>query len=188
MSSIWRAAVDDIKDGFSYHWFYMDISTRVGVFLFIVYMFVFLGPIVAGSLLLVFLGCVSVSLLGRIPRYVRDALASVEDAWAEIKHDEVDYDAKIPHERVKKQARSKLACKVAVRVISKVGVLKKTEANALVYQRLCLDVMEGMKVRHYDRVLCLPLAVLACFEVPEFTREGMNAVKYSVEGFFAHNL
>ena len=87
-------------------------------------------------------------------------------------------------ERVPTKLRPRLACKIAVRAIAKVGLLKRSEANSMVYQRVCLDVMESMKMRWHDRLVILPQAVLACLERPEEVEEVMKAIEASCKGRF----
>ena len=87
-------------------------------------------------------------------------------------------------ERVPHRLRPRLACKIAVRAVAKVGLLKRSDANALAYQRVCLDVMESMKMRWHDRLMVLPQAVLACLERPEEVEEVMKAIEASCKGRF----
>lgn len=68
---------------------------------------------------------------------------------------------------VPKTTRNRFACKLAIRAIARVGLLKATRANSLVYQKVILDDMQVLKVRHSDRVRVLPLAILACLDRPE---------------------
>nr|UHS72071.1 MAG: hypothetical protein [Tombusviridae sp.] len=63
--------------------------------------------------------------------------------------------------------KNTFACKLAVRAISRVGLLSPTKANALVYQKIILDDMRDLNVRCADRVRVLPLAVMACLHRPE---------------------
>nr|UHS72114.1 MAG: hypothetical protein [Tombusviridae sp.] len=68
---------------------------------------------------------------------------------------------------VKVKKHNKLACKLAIHAISKVGLLPATKANALVYQKVVLDEMRARNVRHADRVSVLPLAIVACLRRPD---------------------
>lgn len=107
----------------------------------------------------------------KVPAHLRHYLHTMTREWGKLADGDDDsveecVETKI-RDRVKKDVFPALACKVAVRAISTVGLLKPTEANAMVYQRVCLDVMEGLRFRHYDRLRILPLAVLACLERPE---------------------
>jgi len=63
--------------------------------------------------------------------------------------------------------KNTFACRLAVRAISKVGLLAPTKANALVYQKVILDDMRELNVRCADRVRVLPLAIAACLHRPE---------------------
>lgn len=65
------------------------------------------------------------------------------------------------------KVKNTFACKLAVRAISRVGLLSPTKANALVYQKIILDDMRDLNVRCADRVRVLPLAVMACLHRPE---------------------
>jgi hypothetical protein len=79
---------------------------------------------------------------------------------------------------VKANKRSKFACRLAIRAISKVGLLAPTKANALVYQKVVLDEMRALNVRCGDRVRVLPLAIAACLERPEEVRRVEGCIKY----------
>nr|UHS72393.1 MAG: hypothetical protein 1 [Tombusviridae sp.] len=63
--------------------------------------------------------------------------------------------------------KNTFACRLAVRAISRVGLLSPTKANALVYQKVILDDMRELNVRCADRVRVLPLAIAACLHRPE---------------------
>ncbi|AXP98763.1 replicase associated protein [Elderberry aureusvirus 1] len=128
--------------------------------------------------------CIGGKYGGRVPRYVRAHVERIQMAWAAGMEDDDCCEAAptTGMDRITTRARPSVACKIAVRAISKVGILKRTEANAMVYQRLCLDVMGEMKMRYHDRLVILPQAVLACLERPAEVEEVMVAVKASCEG------
>jgi len=105
-----------------------------------------------------------------------------EDEGGDSSEEEPEVPPEVSMERVAKKCRPSVACKVAVRAIAKVGILKRSEANSMVYQRLCLDVMAEMKMRYHDRLVVLPQAILACLERPEEVEEVMEAVKASCDG------
>nr|UHS72025.1 MAG: hypothetical protein [Tombusviridae sp.] len=65
------------------------------------------------------------------------------------------------------KVKNAFACRLAVRAISKVGLLSATRANALVYQKVILDDMRELNVRCADRVRVLPLAIAACLDRPK---------------------
>jgi len=142
-----------------------------------------LAPI---TVMFIVLSCVGAKYGGRLPRYILAHYVAIKTAW----HKGVEEDdccEALPTEvmpRVGSKLRPALACKVAVRAIGKVGLLKRSEANALVYQRVCLDIMEGMKMRYHDRLMILPQAVLACMERPEEVEEVMKAIEASCKGRF----
>nr|UHS72291.1 MAG: hypothetical protein [Tombusviridae sp.] len=79
---------------------------------------------------------------------------------------------------VDKKKRTGFACKLAVRAISKVGLLSATKANALVYQKVVLDEMKTLNVRYSDRVRILPLAIAACLDRPEEVRKVEECIKH----------
>lgn len=73
------------------------------------------------------------------------------------------------------------ACKIATRAISKVGLLSPTRANKLVYQKVCLDIMEGLNVRYVDRVRVLPYAIAACLCRPEEVQDNERCVEHLLQ-------
>ncbi len=75
------------------------------------------------------------------------------------------------------RVKNTFACKLAVRAISKVGLLSSTKANALVYQKVILDDMRDLNVRCADRVRVLPLAVAACLVRPDEVRRVESCVR-----------
>nr|WOC94055.1 25kDa protein [Novo mesto aureusvirus 1] len=147
---------------------------------------VFVGLVSTITIYSILLCCIGSRYGGRVPRYVVLHWERIKKAW-ECGVDDDDCTAPLANvcmERVSVKLRPRLACKVAVKAISKVGLLKKSEANALVYQRVCLDVMEGMKMRWHDRLMILPQAVLACLERPDEVEEVMKAIEASCRGRF----
>jgi hypothetical protein len=96
---------------------------------------------------------------------------SLSRAWNEVlaSGEETDLPESAPEvgfRRVEK-GRKGFACRVAVKAISEVGLLKPTKANALVYQKVVLKVLSDMRVRYVDRVRILPHAIAACLDRPE---------------------
>jgi hypothetical protein len=87
---------------------------------------------------------------------------------------------------IKANKRDKFACKIAIRAISKVGLLSPTKANALVYQKVILDEMRALNVRCADRVRVLPLAIAACLERPEEVRRVEGCIKYLTAQSLSH--
>lgn len=126
-------------------------------------------------LIVIFLAVVGVRFGYKVPAHLRHHLTGLTREWGKMSDGGDDTIAESSDNKIKERVKDKefpaLACKVAVRAISTVGLLKPTEANAMVYQRVCLDVMEGLRFRHYDRLRILPLAVLACLERPEEVEE-----------------
>jgi len=59
--------------------------------------------------------------------------------------------------------RTPYAAKVAQVARSKVGYLKNTPENRLIYQRVIIEIMEKDCVRYCDRDMILPLAIGFCF-------------------------
>lgn len=78
--------------------------------------------------------------------------------------------------------RDRFACKLAVRAISRVGLLAPTKANALVYQKVILDDMRELKVRCNDRLRVLPIAIAACLERPEEVKQVERCIKHLTTG------
>jgi len=72
------------------------------------------------------------------------------------------------------------ACKIATRAISKVGLLSPTRANKLVYQNVCLGILESMNVRYVDRVRVLPYAIAACLCRPEEVQDTERCIEHLV--------
>jgi hypothetical protein len=186
MVSVVKHCCGDIKAGVrvvsrevSFSWF---VIVLVSVFL----SSVFVGFVPTITIYSILLLCIGSRYGGRVPRYVVLHWERIKKAW-ECGVDDDDCTtplASVCMERVSVKLRPRLACKVAVKAISKVGLLKRSEANALVYQRVCLDVMEGMKMRWHDRLMILPQAVLACLERPDEVEEVMKAIEASCKGRF----
>nr|UYL94469.1 MAG: p33 protein [Guiyang tombus-like virus 1] len=75
------------------------------------------------------------------------------------------------------KGKNTFACRLAVRAISKVGLLSPTRANALVYQKVILDDMQRLNVRCADRVRVLPLAIAACLRRPDEVEQVESCIK-----------
>jgi len=84
------------------------------------------------------------------------------------------------------KVKNTFACKLAIRAISKVGLLTPTRANALVYQKVILDDMRTLNVRCADRVRVLPLAIAACLSRPDEVSKVESCIKqlYSTSSGF----
>lgn len=108
-----------------------------------------------------------------IPRDIRDIITfkrKLEDAWNDVLEEAIETDLPDKNEAVLEvphSSRRRFACKLATKAIARVGLLKPTKANALVYQKVVLDVMSDMNVRCVDRLQVLPIAVAACLDRPK---------------------
>nr|UHS72222.1 MAG: hypothetical protein [Tombusviridae sp.] len=124
-----------------------------------------------GLLLWIFL--IGAYCLCYVPRNLRDVITfrrKLASAWEEVLESDIKEDLPAASEEiveVHKKKRNSFACKVATRAIAKVGLLKPTKANALVYQKVILDILKDMNVRYVDRLRVLPLAIAACLDRPE---------------------
>jgi len=65
--------------------------------------------------------------------------------------------------RTERRKRTPYAAKVAQVARSKVGYLKNTPENRLIYQRVLIEIMDKDCVRYCDRDFILPLAIGLCF-------------------------
>ncbi|ASM46795.1 p32 [Rice virus A] len=98
-------------------------------------------------------------------KYYLKFLRKLEDAWTKsLECPELEDQKSVP---LVKKERNTFACRLATRAISRVGLLKPTKANALVYQKVILDEMRELNVRYADRLRVLPVAIAACLERPE---------------------
>lgn len=129
--------------------------------------------IVLGSLfgllgLLVWAGAVAGWVCCYLPtdfKFYLKFLRKLEDAWTKsLECPELEDQRSVP---LAKKERNTFACRLATRAISRVGLLKPTKANALVYQKVILDEMRELNVRYADRLRVLPVAIAACLERPE---------------------
>jgi hypothetical protein len=110
-------------------------------------------------------------------RYYIRLFESLSRAWEDaLDAKELSEDLKF--EPVKAKKRSKFACKLAIRAISRVGMLSPTKANALVYQKVLLDDMQSLHVRMSDRVRVLPLAIAACLDRPEEVQKVERCIQH----------
>lgn len=179
---LWEDFIDGVKWGFkqlSFSWMIVFLVVEVLSALIV-------GPGPTATLSAITFLCVGAKFGGRVPRYVRVHVDRIRDAWEQgVADDDCSEAVAVTSmTRVKKGLRPALACKIAVRAVAKVGLLKRSEANSMVYQRVCLDVMEGMKMRWHDRLVILPQAVLACLERPQEVEEVMKAIEASCKGRF----
>nr|QWC36243.1 RNA polymerase pre-readthrough protein [Johnsongrass chlorotic stripe mosaic virus] len=128
--------------------------------------FVLYGPYA----LLLWLGVIVGYIICVLPsnvRYYIELGQKIQDAWDSVEADdtiEAPCNGDILEVR---KGRNKFACKLAARAIGRVGLLKATPANALVYQKVILDEMKILNVRFADRVRILPLAVMASLDRPD---------------------
>ncbi|AQR60108.1 replicase associated protein [Yam spherical virus] len=176
----------DFKAGMSYLLKKLTVSWIVVMCMILVLSFIIVGPLPSLTLYIIMLLCVGSKYGGRVPRYVAAHYERIKDAWEKGVDDDdcTQGVATECMERIPVKLRPRLACKIAVRAVAKVGLLKRSEANSLVYQRVCLDVMEAMKMRWHDRLVVLPQAVLACLERPQEVEEVMKAIEASCKGRF----
>ncbi|ABQ65749.1 p30 [Maize white line mosaic virus] len=114
-------------------------------------------------LLVVFVFCT----LPADARYYIKLAKKIQDAWDAVEEDDSITPAADGGPLEVRSGRNRFACRLAARAISRVGLLKPTKANALVYQKVILDEMKVLNVRFGDRVRVLPLAVVACLERPD---------------------
>lgn len=70
-----------------------------------------------------------------------------------------------------KYRRNRYAAKIAQVARSKVGYLKNTPENRLIYQRVMIEIMDKDCVRYCDRDMILPAAIGFCFVYQEGVRE-----------------
>lgn len=167
----------DIKKGFWWVTRKCSLPNLVAGITFLVASSSFVGPLNVLIMIIIFLAVVGVRFGYKVPAHLRHHLTALTREWGKLSAEDATEDFPVDEasskikERFKEREFPAAACKVAVRAISSVGLLKPTEANAMVYQRVCLDVMEGLRFRHYDRLRILPLAVLACLERPEEVEE-----------------
>lgn len=73
--------------------------------------------------------------------------------------------------RTGRPKRTPYAAKVAQVARSKVGYLKNTPENRLIYQRVIIEIMDKDCVRYCDRDAILPLAIGFCFVYQEGVHE-----------------
>jgi hypothetical protein len=111
-------------------------------------------------------------------RYYIRFLERMQRAWdCALEEDELVALPKDQQIQVPKLKRDRFACKLAVRAISRVGMLNPTKANALVYQKVILDDMRELNVRCNDRIRVLPLAIAACLDRPSSVRRAEECVR-----------
>nr|UHS72240.1 MAG: hypothetical protein [Tombusviridae sp.] len=112
-------------------------------------------------------------------RYYVHFFENLQRVWSESldEHEEIVAKEGMPL-AVERKQRTGFACKLAVRAISKVGLLSATKANALVYQKVLLDEMRSLNVRYNDRIRILPLAIAACLDRPEEVRKVEECIKH----------
>ncbi|QKF95591.1 hypothetical protein 1 [Punica granatum tombusvirus] len=67
--------------------------------------------------------------------------------------------------------RRPYAAKIAQVARAKVGYLKNTPENRLIYQRVMIEIMDKDCVRYVDRDVILPLAIGCCFVYPDGVEE-----------------
>ncbi len=70
------------------------------------------------------------------------------------------------------------AVKFAIRAQSKVGMLKPSEANRLVYETVLLRLFDEYHVRHNVRISLLGEALVACFVRPKEYERALDVIDY----------
>lgn len=70
-----------------------------------------------------------------------------------------------------RKKRRPYAAKIAQVARAKVGYLKNTPENRLIYQRVLLEIMDKDCVRYVDRDMILPLAIGCCFVYTDESHE-----------------
>jgi hypothetical protein len=139
-----------------------------------------------GCLLLTFIyTCVIGCVLPTDVKYYIRLMEQLGRAW-DSALDAKDLPDTMENVTIKANKRDKFACKIAIRAISKVGLLSPTKANALVYQKVILDEMRALNVRCADRVRVLPLAIAACLERPEEVRRVEGCIRYLTAQSLSH--
>nr|UHS72149.1 MAG: hypothetical protein 1 [Tombusvirus sp.] len=73
--------------------------------------------------------------------------------------------------KLNRPKRTPYAAKIAQVARSKVGYLKNTPENRLIYQRVMIEIMDKDHVRYHDRDFILPLAIGCCFVYPDGVEE-----------------
>jgi len=105
----------------------------------------------------------------------------IASAWAGELVSTPETDLADSHEGIQcVKNKTGFACKVATRAIAKVGLLKPTKANQLVYQKVILDILAQQNVRYADRLRVLPLAIAACLQRPEEIQEQERCIEHLV--------
>lgn len=173
-----RICWSDVREGSKVCLKRLGVRWCVVIVLTHLYLILILG-IVEVMLLFMFVVVVVGVIFGdRLPRYMIVHLEKTRAAWEEeqLGDDPCAENPTVAMERVPKKGYRRAACKVAMKAISKVGLLDKTKANSMIYQRVCLDIMDTMRMRYMDRLHVLPLAVLACLERPDDVEEVSRVV------------
>lgn len=70
-----------------------------------------------------------------------------------------------------RRRRRPYAAKIAQVARAKVGYLKNSPENRLIYQRVMIEIMDKDCVRYVDRDVILPLAIGCCFVYPDGVEE-----------------
>jgi hypothetical protein len=73
--------------------------------------------------------------------------------------------------KLNRPKRTPYAAKIAQVARSKVGYLKNSPENRLIYQRVMIEIMDKDHVRYHDRDFILPLAIGCCFVYPDGVEE-----------------
>lgn len=73
--------------------------------------------------------------------------------------------------KLNRPKRTPYAAKIAQVARSKVGYLRNTPENRLIYQRVMIEIMDKDHVRYHDRDFILPLAIGCCFVYPDGAEE-----------------
>nr|UHS72336.1 MAG: hypothetical protein 1 [Tombusviridae sp.] len=72
---------------------------------------------------------------------------------------------------IRRRKRTPYAARVAQAARAKVGILKNTPENRMIYQKVILGLMEKDRLRYVDRDMLLPLAIGYCFVYTSEARE-----------------
>jgi hypothetical protein len=181
-----KSVVVDLKASFSLafkaYWRSYNKRTKFVGILVLILSFLAYGFVV----MFMWMGCIVLYVFCTTPtdlRFYLKLIQKIQDAWDDTEEtsDDMVGDEKVP--MVVRKGRTKFACRLAARAISRVGMLRPTRANALVYQKVLLDEMRSLNVRFGDRVRVLPLAVAACLERPAGATEVEEAVDLMVRAY-----
>lgn len=100
----------------------------------------------------------------------------------------VDVDAEKLNREIPVSFNSRTAVKFAILAQSKVGILKPSVANRLVYETTLLHIFEDFNVRHNIRMELLGEALVACFIRPDEYKRALAIIEMMGEddSFISH--